>query len=179
MMWSSFAHSGTDYDLSHLHPFVHTFVQPAKDSKPARTYSVQVIFSLHCFTHALKNSEDATGPLAYADSRETRSFDFARYEQSLLLPEMVRALPGSPCFHTGHGNFFTVRHLDAATGRESHYEIYFVASRSSSKAAPLNLFVQSAYVRDRAHGGKKPTKKIGIFVILHNTLKRQLIATPP
>lgn len=176
--WKPFVHEGITYDLSHLHPFVHTFEQPAKGGQPARAYQVQVIFSLHCFTHEADGSEDVTGPLGYADSRETRIFDFARYEQSKLLRDIVAALPTSPCFHTNHGNFFTVKSLNPATGQEETYEVYFTASRSSSKAAPLNLFVQSAYVRDRLHVNKPARKKIGVFVILHNTLNGRPIKVP-
>lgn len=176
--WKPFVHEGLVYDLSHLHPFVHTFEQAAKGDKPACTYLVQVIFSLHCFTHEAIGSEDVTGPMGYADSRETRIFDFARYEQSKLLRDIVAALPVSPCFHTSHGNFFTVKSLNPVTGLEETYEVYFTASRSSSKAVPLNLFVQSAYVRDRLHVNKPSRKKIGVFVILHNTLNGRPINVP-
>ena len=176
--WKSFVHESVVYDLSHLHPFVHAFEQAAKGDKPACTYRVQVIFSLHCFTHEADGSGDVTGSLGYADSRETRIFDFARYEQSKLLRDIVAALPTSPCFHTNHGNFFTVKSLNPATGQEETYEVYFTASRSSSRAVPLNLFVQSAYVRDRLHVNKPARKKIGIFVILHNTLNGRPIKVP-
>jgi hypothetical protein len=176
--WKAFVHDGVVYDLSHLHPFVHTFTQPAKAGISACTYPVQVIFSLHCFTHKASGVEDVAGPLAYADSRETRIFDFDRYAQSKLLRAIVAALPTSPCFHTNHGNFFTVKSLNPATGQEDTYEVYFTASRSSSKAVPLNLFVQSAYVRDRQHGNKPSRKKIGVFVILHNTLYGRSIKVP-
>lgn len=176
--WKPFVHAGVTYDLSHLHPCVHTFEQPAKGDKPSYAYQVQVIFSLHCFTHKAGLTEDVTGPLGYADSRETRIFDFARYEQSKLLRDIVATLPTSPCFHTNHGNFFTVKSLNPATGQEETYEVYFTASRSSSTAAPLNLFVQSAYVRDWWHVNKPARKKIGFFVILHNTLNGRPINVP-
>ena len=176
--WKPFVHEGVVYDLSHLHPFVHTFEQAAKGGQPARAYQVQVIFGLHCFTHEADGSEDVTGLMGYADSRETRIFDFARYEQSKLLRDIVAALPTSPCFHTNHGNFFTVKSLNPATGQEETYEVYFTASRSSSKSVPLNLFVQSAYVRDRLHVNKPARKKIGVFVILHNTLNGRPIKVP-
>lgn len=176
--WKPFTHEGASYDLSHLHPFVHTFEQAEQAGKPARSYPVQVIFSLHCFTRGADGIEDSKGPLGYADSRETRIFDFGRYAQSRQLPEIVRALPTSPCYHTNHGNFFTVRLLNPATGQEDTYEVYFTASRSSSKAVPLNLFVQSAYVRDRLHANRPSRKKIGFFVILHNILNGRPIKVP-
>ena len=136
--WTPFTYEGAGYDLSHLHPFVHTFQQAEQVGKPARSYPVQVIFGLHCFTRGAQGNEDLKGPLGYADSRETRIFDFGRYTLSRQLPEIVRALPTSPCYHTSHGNFFTVRLLNPATGQEDTYEMYFTASRSSSKAVPLD-----------------------------------------
>lgn len=178
IQWRPYIYEGVVYDLSHLHPFVHTFEQAATGDKPACTYQVQVIFSLHCFTHAADGTEDVAGPLGYADSRETRIFDFARYEQSKLLRGIVAALPTSPCFHTNHGNFFTVKSVNPKTGQEETYEVYFTASRSGSKEVPLNLFVQSAYVRDRQHANKPSRKKIGVFVILHNTLNGKAIKVP-
>ena len=122
--WKPFVHDGTTYDLTHLHPFVQTFEQAAQGEKAARSYQVQVIFSLHCFTHDAVGAEVLKGPLGYADSRETRIFDFIRYEQSRQLPEIVRALPALPCFHTGHGSFFTMKGLNPATGQEETYEVY-------------------------------------------------------
>ncbi|OJZ06388.1 hypothetical protein [Variovorax sp. 67-131] len=177
--WKPFTHEGTSYVLSHLHPFVHTFKQAEQVGKPERSYPVQVIFSLHCFTRGADGiEEDPKGPLGYADSREMRIFDFGRYAQSRQLPEIVRALPMSPCFHTNHGNFFTVRLVNAATGQGDTYEVYFTVSRSSSKVVPLNLFVQSAYVRDRLHANRPARKKIGFFVILHNILNGRPIKVP-
>lgn len=176
--WSPFVHDGVTYELTHLHPLTLTFEQAAQAGKPQRIYSVQVIFSLHCFTRAALKTEDLQGPLRYADSRETRIFDFARYEQSKRLVEIVEALPTSPCFHTNHGNFFTVKSLNPSTGQQETYEVYFTASRSSSKGTPLNLFVQSAYVRDRHHANKPSRKKISFFVILHNTLNGVAIKAP-
>jgi hypothetical protein len=176
--WSPFVHGDVTYELNHLHPLNLTFEQAAKGDKPQRTYAVQVIFSLHCFTREALATEDLKGPLGYADSRETRIFDFARYEQSKRLVDIVKALPTSPCFHTNHGNFFTVKSMNPSTGQSETYEVYFTASRSSSKVAPLNLFVQSAYVRDRQHVNKPSRKKISFFVILHNTLNGLAIKAP-
>jgi hypothetical protein len=113
--------------------------------------------------------------LAYADSRETRLFDFNRYERSKQLSSILLGLPTSPCYHTNHGNFFTIQTLHPVTGEEENYEVYFSASRSGTKPVRVNLFVQSAYVRDRDHGNQPARKRINFFVILHNTLKGKSI----
>jgi hypothetical protein len=93
IIWKPFHHNGVTYDLTHLHPYWCAFGQEAKGDKPARKYDVNVIFSLHCFSRKLKAGEVLDDALAYSDSRETRHFDFRRYELSKLLPEIVRALP--------------------------------------------------------------------------------------
>ena len=163
----------------HLHPQFVTFTQASKGGLPARVYYVQVIYSLHCFTRGTRPVDDVSSPLAYADSRETRMFDFKRYECSKQLPSIVSGLPSAPCFHTGHGNFFTVKLLNQTTGQEETYEVYFTASRSSAKPVCVNLFVESAYVRDREHNNRPARKKINFFVILHNTLHSKPINPSP
>ena len=179
IQWKNFVHDGQQYDLMHLHPFVRTFEQPAKGDKPARTYEVQVIFSLHCFTRGANDGDALQGHLAYADTRETRIFDFARYEQSQSLRDIIDGLPTAPCFHTDHGNFFTIKRVNPATGDAETYEVYFTASRSGAGGGRLNLFVQSDYVRDARHATNKPSrKKIGFFVILHNILNGRPIKAP-
>lgn len=177
--WKAFEHASVTYDLSHVHPYLATFVQPAKGANPERAYEAQIIFSLHCFTRKAVAGDDLHGPLAYGDSRETRIFDFHRYDCSKQLRSIIDALPMSPCYHTDHGNFFTVRKINESTLVAETYEVYFAASRSTSKSTPLNLFVQSAYVRDREHTNRPVRKKISLFVILHNTLHKQPIKAPP
>lgn len=173
--WKSFNHEGQVYDLAHLHPRSTQFTQPAKNQKPECTYSVNIGFGLHCFTRGLKPDEVMPENLAYSDSRETRVFDFIRFEYSKLLSTIVQALPSSTCFHTAHGTFLTVRQLNLITQAMDDYEVYFTASRSSAKPASVNLFVQSAYVRDQKHKNPPKKKKIGFFVILHNVLANKTI----
>jgi hypothetical protein len=173
--WKPFNHEDQVYDLTHLHPRAAQFIQPAQGGKPERTYSVNIGFGLHCFTRGLKPNEAMPENLAYSDSRETRVFDFSRFEYSKLLNGIVEALPSSPCFHTAHGTFLTVRQLNPTTQTMADYEVYFTASRSGTKPASVNLFVQSAYVRDQEHENPPKKKKIGFFVILHNVLANKPI----
>jgi hypothetical protein len=63
-------------------------------------------------------------------------------------------------------------------GTVIEYDIFFAASRSSKKGR-LNLFVQSAYVRDALHGSNRQHKKpIGLYVILFNVLHDKPIKVP-
>ncbi|WP_199544566.1 hypothetical protein [Paraburkholderia kururiensis] len=176
--WSAFSYAGVDYDLSHLYPRRIEFVLPARGDQPERTYPVQIIFGLHCFTRSAEPGEAVDPELFYSDARETRVFCPQRHRLSMLLPAIIDGLASRPCYHTGKGNFFVVEMVDGQ-GTRQEYEVYFAASRAAERGV-LNLFVQSAYVRDRAHKGNRPKKKpIRLHVILHNTLTNRPIKEPP
>jgi hypothetical protein len=177
--WKPFEYGGLVYDLSHLHPHLEIYKQAAKPDRLEREYEVQVFYSLHCFSKRLMPNGDVDSALLYSDSRETRVFDRQRYELSKRLPQIVRSLPKASCYHTGHGNFFTLDLLDQETGLSQTYEVYFRASRSGKRAGCVNLFVESAYLRDQFHSTVPKRKKIGFFVILHNTRVGKLIKPAP
>jgi hypothetical protein len=175
MKWQPFLHQNVAYDLSHLHPRSIIYEQPAEDGKPAIQYPVEVSFSLHCFTRGIEESERPDRTLLYSDSRETRVFDFQRYELSKQLTDIVQDLARRKCYNTGKGNFFTVV-VTGDQGQEVEYDIFFEASRSPKKG--LVLFVQSAYLRDAQHGSKPRAKPIRFYVILYNTLNNKPIKMP-
>ncbi len=175
--WQPFQHQGTAYDLSHLHPKPMVYRQAATGGKPEREYRVDVIFSLHCFTRGIKDGETPEAGLLYRDSRECRIFDFRSYALSKHLPGIIEGLPQRKCHHSGKSNFFVVE-IVTEEGEKVDYEVFFEASRSSKKGV-VNLYVQSAYVRDAAHAGNQPKRKpIGFAVILHNTLANKPIKIP-
>lgn len=175
--WVPFTYQDTTYDLSHLHPKLIEVVQPATADKPARTYKVQLIYGLHTFTRGLKPKEEADKSLIYCDTRECRVFDVSRYELSKRLPEIVEHLHERKCYHSGKGNFFVVE-LVGEQGQRVEYEIYFEASRSAQRGI-LNLYVQSAYIRDDDHRGSQPKKKpIRFEILLFNVQSNKPIKTP-
>lgn len=93
------------------------------------------------------------------------------------MPEIIDGLAQRKCYHTGKGNFFSVE-IVREDGQVIEYDIFFVASRSSAKGR-INLFVQSAYVRDANYASNRPDRKtIGFYVILFNTLNNKPIKTP-
>ncbi len=165
IVWAAFTHNDIKYDLSHLHPTKNLYIQAGKDGKPEQKYWVEVCYSLHCFSQKREPIPDTS--LNYSDAKETRTFDFTRYELSKQLPNIIQNLHQKKCMHTGKGNFFLIEVI-MPNGEKADYEVYFDIQRANGKA---RLFVQSAYVRDIAHGNKtKTTKKISLFVILHNRL---------
>jgi len=176
MHWQPFVYQDVAYDLAHLNPRTVIYEQPGKADKPTRRYSVEVSFGLHCFTRGFLANEKLSQSLLYSDQRESRVFDFVRYELSKRLPDIVQGLPGRKCYHSGKGNFFTIATVDQ--GKAVEYDVFFEASRSAKKGA-IRLFVQSAYVRDAQHGSNRPHfRPIGFFIILFNTLNRKPITIP-
>jgi hypothetical protein len=179
MHWKPFVLGGQAYDLSHLHPRTCRYEQPAKDGKPARFYTVDIFFSLHCFTRGLFEDETVDDPLCYSDAREMRRFDFERYELSKQLPGIIEELGQRKCYHTGHDNFVSVALINA-NGQRVEYNVFFTASRSSRKRGVVNLYVQSAYVRDTAHSNRpRMNSPIRFYVILHNVLQNWPIRPAP
>ncbi len=144
LYWRPFAYKETTFDLSHIHPFLMNYTQPAKSNKPEHTYKINVAFSLHCFTRRINEHETPDNELLYSDSRETRVFDFKRYELSKQLKEIICNLGDRKCYHTGAGNYFTVDILNPDGVIEEYY-VFFYVYKPLNKGR-LNLFVQSAYI---------------------------------
>ena len=175
--WRAFTLHGEVYDLTHLHPRRVNVTQPGRNALPPRHYAVHVVFGLHCFTRSSKPGEVVEPDWHYADSRETRVFCLTRWHHSKRLPAIIDNLALRPCYHTGRGNFFVVEFVDeTATTRQ--YEIYFAASRAQERGV-VNLYVQSAYVRDDTHANRPRRKPIRLHVILFNTLAGKPIRMPP
>jgi hypothetical protein len=167
LKWDDFKYGGVTYGLSHLYPRTLQFERQAYGDQPAVIFTVDVIFSLHCFTRELlPGTYDRK--LTYSDTRETRLFDFERYELSKRLPEIIETLAQRKCFHTGYGNFVTVE-VAREDGASVNYYVFFTASKSTRKGR-INIYIQSAYVPDRKVG--TTNKPIRFLVILHNTMNQ-------
>lgn len=167
MQWKDFERDGVTYDLRHLNPRTLQFERPAEGGKPAVVFTVDLIFSLHCFSRELPSSAYDRN-MIYSDARESRLFDFERYELSKRLPGIIETLAQRKCFHTDHGNFVTVE-VVREDGSSVDYHVFFTASKSARKGR-VNLYIQSAYVPDRKVGTfGKPMR---FLFILHNTLNK-------
>lgn len=109
------------------------------------------------------------------DGHETRVFDFGRWELSNRLPGIIAGLMDRKCFHAGRSNYVTVELMSNTT--VIRYSVFFEVSRASRKGA-LNLYVQSAHVRDLPGGKQRHNPPIAFAFILHNTLNKIVIRTP-
>ena len=169
---------GKTYDLSHLDRFSFDFVVPEKDGRPAQVYSIEVLFSWHCFTRGIAAGETYPPGLACSQGSETRLFDERRYRFSTQLPSIIRDIGSRKCFHTGKGNFFTIELIEDEKTRVE-YNIFFKVSRRG-KRGELTLSVESAYARDRRVplGRARPPRPIRFSVIAHNTARGKPIKQP-
>ena len=135
--WEAFKHGGQTYDLSHLHPCTIIYEVAAKDDKPVRHFTVDVIYSKHCFSSELPKDVNYDPVLFYRSrfdphNGDPRLFNFRRFLLSKQLPDIIATLVRRKCMHTGHGNFFTVELIEEDDQRVD-YDIFFTASRSSTE----------------------------------------------
>jgi hypothetical protein len=167
--WPAFKHEDRVYDLTHLHPVMLRFECPEERTHLARRYDVKVIFGLHCFTRGLRPSEAIDVSSIYPASYERRVFDKNRYAYSLRLLEIIRGLPLKKPRHNGsRGNFFTIE-ITTEDGQTAEYNVFFKVKKVAK--GQLELFVESAFVRDPQYKSTRPSgKPISFWVILHNTL---------
>lgn len=166
MQWKPFKHDGNEYDLSHLHPRTLKYERDAQGKKSVTIFTVDVTYGLHCFSCDPPKGAIRDPALEYADARHVRIFSFERYELSKRLPGIIDGLAERKCHNSGKGNFFTIEVIDDR-GRAVDYDIFFQPSKSSRKGR-INLFVQSAYVRERKT--LQPGRPIAFLVVLHNVL---------
>lgn len=175
MKWPPFKHDSKTYDLTHLHPCTLKFERPAEGNRAAEVYTVDVVFTLHCFSREPKEAENSDASLIYPDSHEKRLFDFRRYELSKLLPSIIQALPAKKAHHGNRSNFFSVE-IITENGTTVEYDIFFKMKKVSK--GRLEMLVQTAFVRDPAHESTRPDgKPIRFWIILYNTLNNKPFRT--
>ncbi len=171
--WRNFILNDEVYDLSHLNANWVEYLDKRDEEKPI-TYKFIVTYGLHCFT---KDSDDLSKEesqlLMYNGPRESRPFNFERYELSKQLPNIIKSLGEKETLvcHAGYGNFATVKVLDS-NGIEVDYFVVFTAFRETKK---LRLHITSAYPK---YDGIGKVKKVGFFVIAKNLLENKNLPKP-
>jgi len=175
--WNDHTPSATErYALSHLHPFIQELELAATARHPARTVQLHVSFGLHTFTR--RTEPDDEPHELYRDNREVRTFDSARYERSLELPNIFRTLHTRRCeFARGLGGQINYVTVESAAG--DRYAAFFDLRRFK-KVGPdaVHLMVQSAYVLDA--GKPAPGRgRIHFHALLGHTLRGTVPRPPP
>jgi hypothetical protein len=171
--WKSFTFEGTIYDLSHLDARWIEYLD-SRDAKHPITYRFVVTYSFHCFAKDLEDSsEEQSQLLMYRAPRDSRPFNFERYELSKYLPKIISSLGEKETLvcHAGYGSFAAVKVLDS-NGNEIDYFVSFVVFKEKKK---LRLHVQSAYPLDRKLGN---IKKVSFFAIAKNLLLGKKLPKP-
>ena len=159
--WRNFTLDGNIYDLSHLNTQRVEYLDKRDANNPI-AYSFLVTYSSHCFTKDVEgNSREESQRLMYDAPKESRPFNFQRYELSKQLPSIVASLGNQKTLvcHAGYGNYaiVLVRLLDS-NGCEFDYFVPFAVFRESKK---LRLHVLSAYPM---YEGVGKINKVGFFV---------------
>jgi hypothetical protein len=140
VQWGRKRIHGTDYDLSHLDPFM---LQVRSSVPNAQPYVVRVSFGHHCFTRDLL-AED--GPdLHFRDGRDLRCFCPHRHKLSLELPGMIRYAAKGRAYFNAKSNFLIVESLSE---ENAPYVAYFNVEKSRKGAAHhAVMFVTSAHLK--------------------------------
>lgn len=171
--WKSFTLDGKAYDLSHLNAQRVEYLDTRNKDKPI-TYRFIVTYGLHCFAKDTEElSPEESQLLMYKAPRESRPFNFERYELSKQLPSIINSLGNSETLvcHAGYGKFAAVKVLDS-NGNEVNYFVPFAVFKESKK---LRLHVQSAYPKPEGIG---KIRKVGFFVIAKNLLHNKKLPKP-
>ena len=114
---------GRTYCLQHLHPTEFEHRLPATQRKEAVTVKVHVSFSLHTFTRKIEATDAAADH--YADNRETRCFDYDRYERSRQLPQIIQELPAHRKIYFSRTKSGLINYATFAGAEGSVYAVFF------------------------------------------------------
>jgi hypothetical protein len=171
--WRSFSLDGKSYDLSHLDARWVEYLDNRNENKPVK-YKFIITYGLHCFTKDLTElAEEDAKLLMYKGPRESRPFNFERYELSKQLPSIIKCLGDKETLicHAGYGKYAVVKLVDS-NGREVNYFVPFAVFRESKR---LRLHVHSAYP---VYEGVGKVQKVGFFVIANNLLLNKKLPQP-
>ncbi len=171
--WRNFTLEGKVYDLSHLNASWIEYVDQ-RNADNQIIYKFIVTYGLHCFTKDVQGiSREEYQLLMYHAPKESRPFNFERYEFSKQLPTIIKSLASKETLvcHAGHGKYAVVKLLNSK-GCEVSYFVVFAAFRESKR---LRLHIQSAYPLDKELG---KVQKVNFFVIAKNLLSNQNLPRP-
>lgn len=164
--WVAFEYDGASYDLTHLD--VHSVNYAFEDGT---NYNFIVTYSCHVFAKedpSLSTQEHED--LMYHAARESRPFNFKRYELSKQLRNIIENLHHSFCFHSGgRGSYATIK-ITTHDGEEVDYMVPFKAFREKKK---FRLHVTSAYPLDEEHKGGKRLK-VNFKTLAKNLTKHKI-----
>lgn len=172
--WKDFVFNKVTYSLSHLDSHIFEVTDERKPDNIIE-YKIHVTYGFHCFAKDEENLTEADRvKLNYDAPRESRPFNFRRYELSKYLPGIINSLgdPGTLVFHRGYENYATMKIVDD-NGIEVDYIVSFSIFREQKK---LRLHVRTAYPESNGIG---KVKKVRFFTLAHNALHGKPMPKPP
>jgi len=170
-----FTYEGIEYDLSHLNTCNEVYTYTDIITNAQKSYKIVIIYSSHCFTSGIDKNSYQDKNLIYKENNLERIFDFFRYDLSKRIPGIIRNILNSHCYITNKGNFFVIEFLDHNNNKQE-YEVYFRLRRSNKKECIL--YVESAYVRDKAFKKEQPKRdnKIGFRTLIIKIMEKKQIS---
>jgi hypothetical protein len=167
---------GRAYPLHHLHPVRTLFMLEARGKYPERTLELYFGFSLHTFTRKVMADDDPADN--YSDDRETRAFDYCRYQLSFKLPGIARGLGSRTCYFArsagGLVNYVTIELED-----NTRYAAFFNLKKWQERGPNAVLIVfESAYALEM--GKSNPGHgSISVKALLGHTIRGTRPKPPP
>ena len=135
MTWGKRKIAGTEYNLTHLDPFI----LPVNLGN--RSVRLQVSFGAHAFTREFVQGD--TPDLRFMDGNVARTFCIDRYGHSLRLPEAVcQAVEGDVCFSKNQLVLNT-----SLPGLTGPYLVVFDIRKTAGKRFDAKLHVRTAHHR--------------------------------
>jgi|GEM_PF-5845322 len=167
MKFENPTYDGTEFDLSHLGDFEHTYEVKEKPDGGTKRFRCHVTFSNHVFTKSLTKTSEPNN----CDMYENREFCPERYGLSKLLPDLIKKIGDKQCKDTGKGNYARFEVFDDS-GETKNYEIYFKVSKT--RKGWINITIQSAYVRTNVTNlsqARRKMRNIRFAIIIRNAMK--------
>lgn len=125
---------------------------------------VNITFGCHCFTEEF-NPEVHGEHHSYKHLGEERAFDVTRYECSLQLPQVMRAMLGGTIYRADKSYTYVAQiSLPPALGQQA-YSVFFSLEKTRRYAKPsVELFVKSGYLSQLKHSPNAQTWRFKALV---------------
>lgn len=135
---------GFVFEFSHLAP---TQERVPLDEGATRFIALHVAFGSHCFTETFDKNRHRDHH-RYVYNGEVRAFCPTRYECSLHLPSVVKAMLSGRVYNADESYTFVAQITIPSRDGLQPYSVFFSLRKDSSLQAPaLKMFVKSAYIK--------------------------------
>lgn len=164
--FGSVHYKGAPWDLTHLEAF------PLRiDPGLGFEIDVIVLFSCHCFSHAVDHDDRLAAEIPrdelFENTRERRVLNEERYRLSRqFLPSLIRDLPNRKIqvSRSTPQNFVVLEIADPS--QTSKYAVFFNVEKDKRRSKRILLRVQSAYLLETITQRQKQAGKVNFDVLI-------------